>query len=1115
MSERIALGYSLDLLLNRSCKLENYEKNLINGSILLPDFNDPGTGNIVIRGKPGTGKSTLALEIAVASANQAAICNNENARGYSSIYFSMEVPPEHILNRAAQFGWRDHVKLLSTLNPINEFSSPQEYGLLLHHIFTQPDSHSPASKIDLANEQHPDVQEIKPKVLIPYLSPRNVCANGTLDLLFIERFLQLERILIGADWLKANKLNVPELRLVCIDSLNVFGDQPLTREQVYRLFDLFKRFQVIGVFIMEEDQNLFDSSSSIVDADIIDYIGDVVISLSGADDNGYFMRYFEICKSRFQHQIYGKHPFRIIEKPTRNSKTAGSGVQVNKNGNTERQIEDAQKPASSSEQGNSFNESKAKKANPCSLGSKAGIAIYPSLHYLVLQTGKFKPNHKAAVPFSSHIGIENLLVQGKKRPIVMLIEGARGTYKIVLAQNLLLEAIYSNNGKDNVLLIRLNDVEKFTNSKPFRTNSYFSIDWRKEWILDKHDHSAKVHINEWRYKESIFTEMIFRSGQISAEEFIQTIREYLLKSNNEGRRITRVAIGDIGLIGVSYPFLRNSRTSGDLFMTTFVHIMRNYGIDLIMTGTSGQLEESDKVVNRARELADMVISSKICDVFGDRYAILSGESITSPEIADEIVPGVIIKLKDNKFTVNYSLLKGLVGFQEGKIHRPGFLLYLFQEGHLHKRYNKSIAQLIGSSFGIPPDINTDRQFNIRPFTSKSSEAIHDSIGLLEGSPLDKTIVCTFDEFFYGESGDKLLPLKAARIDPKQVIVPIKGTPAQYCRPYYANVLLLAYRKDECLTTSNILNMLEGNNHKVHAKPESWQSVLKVAEQIASKLNEACQEDRNSCRYSAFDYDAYAAETMSCLLIDSVIAAYKLKHRQQERYPDSEMKSRYASKKRSNANQIGEIVDHAKDFQAELEKELYAIRKLFTNSPKYLAPSSHGLHFERDCGIYLIWYSQLRSFLDTNPDLIDKIDICPLPGNGFRGDWYAGILKGSVSAFLGSKIIEMVCDEKEDYKRFEVGVGLPVQKKYYSGAYPDTFSAWPGAKRGINLIKILSIHRAASSRADIPYYARYRNALASIGKQLAKTEVKDKDEVEYVHFLCNKMLAQLEIFRQRT
>ena len=72
-TERIYLGYPLDILLNRDCKFSDY-KNIIGtckkpiknkgemGGIVLPNDNDPGTGNIIIRGKPGTAKSTLALQ---------------------------------------------------------------------------------------------------------------------------------------------------------------------------------------------------------------------------------------------------------------------------------------------------------------------------------------------------------------------------------------------------------------------------------------------------------------------------------------------------------------------------------------------------------------------------------------------------------------------------------------------------------------------------------------------------------------------------------------------------------------------------------------------------------------------------------------------------------------------------------------------------------------------------------------------------------------------------------------------------------------------------------------------------------------------------------------------
>ena len=68
-------------------------------------------------------------------------------------------------------------------------------------------------------------------------------------------------------------------------------------------------------------------------------------------------------------------------------------------------------------------------------------------------------------------------------------------------------------------------------------------------------------------------------------------------SNDEPNKYTlrgwtlnqRVVFVDLKYIGSSYPFLVNSDTSGDLFLSEFVNIMRNYGMHVIMSSSESGL----------------------------------------------------------------------------------------------------------------------------------------------------------------------------------------------------------------------------------------------------------------------------------------------------------------------------------------------------------------------------------------------------------------------------------------------------------------------------------------------------------------------------------------------
>lgn len=89
---------------------------------------------------------------------------------------------------------------------------------------------------------------------------------------------------------------------------------------------------------------------------------------------------------------------------------------------------------------------------------------------------------------------------------------------------------------------------------------------------------------------------------------------------------------DLKYIGSSYPFLVNSDTSGNLFLSAFVHIMRNYGMHVIMSSSESGLEPSDVELSKAGILADAILRCTIgIRNDGSEAVYISGEGlITEP-----------------------------------------------------------------------------------------------------------------------------------------------------------------------------------------------------------------------------------------------------------------------------------------------------------------------------------------------------------------------------------------------------------------------------------------------------------------------------------------------------
>jgi KaiC/GvpD/RAD55 family RecA-like ATPase len=313
------LGGYLDDLLNRKA-VGGYPPH----GILLPHGDDPWSGNIVICGQAGSGKSTLALQIARA-------CTSNQNR-FAAGYISLEEGSEGVMRKATGFGWRENLRVARHLHWVEDAASPEKLAFRMADILTKPqaenclleqasewksgpmpppkcpgraahDRQFPPRKKQGESIRHLRVGEWSHLVWLFELSPTALVTAREQGALFQERYRQMEHLLGAASALNQNAGKGKSLLpLVCVDSLNVFGSHEPVREEYHRLFDLFHRHGIVGVFTVEAGRDTpFDST-----------MADVVIRLTEEEDQGYFIRYMEVEKSRYIPQAYGRHTFKII-----------------------------------------------------------------------------------------------------------------------------------------------------------------------------------------------------------------------------------------------------------------------------------------------------------------------------------------------------------------------------------------------------------------------------------------------------------------------------------------------------------------------------------------------------------------------------------------------------------------------------------------------------------------------------------------------------------------------------------------------------------------------------------------------------------------------------------
>ena len=1120
----IFMDYPLDQLLNRECKIPVAERKGStdpNGSgslrgLLLPDDKEdsPGTGNIILRGKPGTAKSTLALSIA----NQF----SDEPNKFSSLFISLEEPPAYVIKRARDYGWDKNTKILKHLHDLSEFSLPEYCGDVLHHILTQPadcplcghDNKPCGCKKTL---EHNPI--INPKIILPHLSPRSLIVNDTNESgLFLERYKQLEYLLGAANSMREHYKGDPQIRLLCIDSLNVFGDKQLTREELYRIFDLCRRFEMIGLFVVEENESSTMREETSSNGDVLEYLADVVISLTTGEDKGHFMRYLEIVKSRYQPQVYGRHPFKLT------------------------------------------NERK-----PKGKGKKSAIKIYPSLHYIVSATEKKvkksetnptnKQKHRKRI--ETHFGIQDLheLLPELKDPICMIITGPSGTLKSTIARNSLFTGLRHGN---NALLISLRDQirlnEDRIKNKGLRVSDmlykdfYDGPNWKKDWKSNPLEPNTKfekiVHTHN-NYEKNI-VEIAFKSGYLLPEEFIDILRNVIDDNIEAKTPIKRVVFDDVSSLGVSYPLLHSNETAGNMFLPTFIHLMKYYNLDLVMTGTTGAFSESDIMVQRAVALAETVLKCEFKDIFGDRYVLISGKGMVvgtgMKTQSQETVPG-ILDVRGESFKLDIHKLKGLVGFDTGHIHRPGLTLNIFQEGELQKAYNQEVSELLKRAFS-QPQTRQSQLVSIQDFDSKRTEAVHDSIDVIDEAPLDKTVIYSVDEFYRFKKSFVNLKYERKKSDPNHggagkraengIVYEIENSinynpinesqeageanpDSQDIRtiPYYANVLLLAYRKDLKWGFADENGLWSDKGCSNSCRSCSFEN-----KPTESHLKWKCLYHRGAMLKGApdglvyIDFDRYAAETLACLLMDALISGYvmdqpeyfeglRINPKQNESVLEESV---LPNNKQYTIKQLHEIA-----YMIETLKKSPNYKNIFDEDPQ---KQSDNQNMVPNATIYVCWYSQLRTLLSQAPVLVDKIGICSLPGWGFTGDWHLGIMKGSVSTGLGIKVLNSLCHEREEYKRFLRGVGMPTLKAFYDQTKEDKSKlfAWPGTETGISELK--SIHDYAFSRSELDNYQEINSIISNICHQLFAYQGDLLEKPGFVKDIMKQFRYQIDIFTRK-
>lgn len=256
--------------------------------------------NVAILGQPGTGKSTLALNMA---------CRMRLFRGekpqdsdgdrVTVVYCSLEQEPEPLRRRVQD----SEGSSVITLEGPRYQQTPQVLkGIVDSEVATWRQARDNSGGVET-----PRLPNI---VFFPDLSPRRLEQTGESRsddaAIFWERLSEIRRIVE-----RINQAGYPPA-MVVIDSLNVFGDQPVSRYLIEQLFKMLAKENVIAMVVAEDPSA--DGRERPEEPTIspgIAYLADIVIELGWGTDCGYEYRTITVKKSRLTANVYSSQQMKI------------------------------------------------------------------------------------------------------------------------------------------------------------------------------------------------------------------------------------------------------------------------------------------------------------------------------------------------------------------------------------------------------------------------------------------------------------------------------------------------------------------------------------------------------------------------------------------------------------------------------------------------------------------------------------------------------------------------------------------------------------------------------------------------------------------------------------
>lgn len=253
---------------------------MLDGGIYMPELKDAKNRalTVLIFGQPGTGKTTLALELCYRWTRNKQV----RRRGLDTLYITTETDKNWLVEKACNFGWEDSERsFVCEDKPENKSKIP------LVTIW-------PTTKFDSFLSQTSRLGKTKTAIV--------KAIENIIKVKGLSEVAEDVKQKVGDKELQ-NSINKNDPDILVLDSIN--KDEPTSRSKLYNAFLKLSTCGPKVIFL------ILDSNTNQSSFQFWEYISDLVIKLDREYNSEYMIRTFEILKARFQAHVWGKHQLKI------------------------------------------------------------------------------------------------------------------------------------------------------------------------------------------------------------------------------------------------------------------------------------------------------------------------------------------------------------------------------------------------------------------------------------------------------------------------------------------------------------------------------------------------------------------------------------------------------------------------------------------------------------------------------------------------------------------------------------------------------------------------------------------------------------------------------------